>query len=278
MNKRSIKDFGGEVKFTKYIAQNSEVANRLLDEIGDDVSDMQIVPEDRVTESKRVDLVIREYDDVRWVIECQDASGWLDPVHASKIVYYCYEKKCFNCVLLTEDATEEMKDYVKFLNSETPLNIWLISPLIYDQFVDFKTIMRPVEHKNILRKSGNDRAAYREQNYASWADEINQMKSDYPDFFTPNNSVYSIVRVLDGRRINVKVIWQVNSCKVCLIRKNRNTDIISDDLRNAFKEKYPNHGEDTGAIYTHLDRYDQKEIYRVAKELDDLLEGEWKNL
>lgn len=275
MNKRTIKQFGGELKFTTHIAKNIEVANRLLDEIGDDVSDMIIVPEDRVTESKRVDLVIRENDEVRWVIECQDASGWLDPIHASKVVYYCYEKKCFNCVLLTEDATEEMKEYVKFLNSETPLNIWLISPLIYDVGVDFKTIMRPPEHKNILRKKNDSSTLSYDP---EWRSEIEALKSSNIQFWDKNDSNTDAVRTYDDKRVSIYAAWQVKSVKLMILRKNRSKDSISPELQKAFLERYPDGSADERRCWLHLDRYDHSEINRMAEEWDQLLEGEWKKL
>lgn len=163
MIRKTIKEaFGGEVPFTKYIADNKEVAKRLLDAIDTGMSDsFEIAPEDQTVDRKRVDLVVRDDDgNVVQVIESQDATGWLDSVHASKIAYYCYEKGCMDGVLLTEDADEHIKGFIRWYNENTPLNIYLFNVVIYNtdsgNYVDFIPVMRPfnVKDKKIQRKPG----------------------------------------------------------------------------------------------------------------------------
>lgn len=112
MKRSCIKDaFGGEVAFTKFIADDVETSKRLLSAL--DLSDedgYSITPEEHTTHLKRVDLVIRDQEgEIFLVIESQDATGWLDSVHASKITYYMYDKKCDDGVLLCEDADEHIK-------------------------------------------------------------------------------------------------------------------------------------------------------------------------
>lgn len=166
MIRQSIKEaFGGEVPFTKYVADNKEVAKRLLDAIDTGMSDsFEIAPEDQTVDRKRVDLVVRDDDNnVVQVIESQDATGWLDSVHASKIAYYCYEKGCMDGVLLTEDADEHIKGFIRWYNENTPLNIYLFNVVIYTtdtgNYVDFIPVMRPfnVKDKKIQRKPGGVR-------------------------------------------------------------------------------------------------------------------------
>ena len=163
MQKKSIKDaFGGEVAFTKYIATHEDVAKRLLDAIDTGMSEsFTVKPEDETLDRKRVDLVVRDDDgNVVQVIESQDATGWLDSVHASKIAYYCYEKGCMDGVLLTEDADEHIKGFIRWYNENTPLNIYLFNVVIYDSgtgpWVDFVPVMRPfnVRDKKIQRRPG----------------------------------------------------------------------------------------------------------------------------
>ena len=99
MDLSSIKEaFGTEPKYTKFIADNVDVATRLLEVVGMELEDdYKIISEDRTFDSKRVDLTIKDGDNKTVaVIEAQDAAGWLDSVHTSKILYYCYEKNCFN--------------------------------------------------------------------------------------------------------------------------------------------------------------------------------------
>lgn len=161
MLKRSnIKDaFGGEVPFTKFIASDSETSKRLLYSLDLDDEDYSVTPEEHTSHSKRVDLVIRDKDgEVFLVVESQDASGWLDAVHASKITYYMFDKKCDDGVLICEDADEHIKGFVRWLNENTPLRITLISVIIYDTgknpYCEFLPLLRPTQtsDKKVVRK------------------------------------------------------------------------------------------------------------------------------
>ena len=160
MVRSTIKEaFGTEPKYTKFIADNEEVATRLLDAVDMSMNDdYKIIPEDRTVDNKRVDLTINDSDGTTVaVIEAQDATGWLDSVHASKIAYYCWEKECFDAILITEDASERIKDYVKWLNTHPDLNIYLVATTIYKTddkpFVDFIPIMRPADILKTIRKT-----------------------------------------------------------------------------------------------------------------------------
>jgi hypothetical protein len=166
MIKRSnIKDgFGGEVAFTKFIATDTETSKRLLTALDLNEEDYSITPEEHTVHSKRVDLVVRDRDnDIFLVIESQDASGWLDAVHASKVTYYMYDKKCDDGVLICEDADEHIKGFVRWLNENTPLRITLVSVIIYKDsnakpYCEFIPLIRPtyLEDKKIVRKSTSD--------------------------------------------------------------------------------------------------------------------------
>jgi len=187
MIKRSnIKDaFGGEVAFTKFIASDAETSKRLLNALDLDEEDYSVTPEEHTVHSKRVDLVVRDRDgDVFLVIESQDASGWLDAVHASKVTYYMYDKKCDDGVLICEDADEHIKGFVRWLNENTPLRITLVSVVIYKDtkpYCEFIPLIRPtyLEDKKIVKKSTPDSEAD--------ANVSNQVQSIYdanPGLFT----------------------------------------------------------------------------------------------
>ena len=62
--KSTIKNvFGGEVAFTKFIAEDKDTNSRLLSAIDSYLSDeYSIVPEDHTVDNKRVDLVVRDSD------------------------------------------------------------------------------------------------------------------------------------------------------------------------------------------------------------------------
>lgn len=162
MIKRSnIKDaFGGEVPFTKFIASDIETSKRLLNALDLDEEDYSVTPEEHTVHSKRVDLIVRDRDgDMFLVIESQDASGWLDAIHASKITYYMYDKKCDDGVLICEDADEHIKGFVRWLNENTPLRITLVGVVIYENgktpYCEFVPLIRPTQtqDKKVVRKS-----------------------------------------------------------------------------------------------------------------------------
>jgi hypothetical protein len=162
MIKRSnIKDaFGGEVPFTKFIASDLETSKRLLNALDLDEEDYRITPEEHTIHSKRVDLIVRDREgDIFLVIESQDASGWLDSVHASKITYYMYDKKCDDGVLICEDADEHIKGFVRWLNENTPLRITLVGVVIYENqknpYCEFVPLIRPTQtqDKKVIRRS-----------------------------------------------------------------------------------------------------------------------------
>lgn len=164
MIKRSnIKEtFGGELAFTKFIASDLDTSKRLLTALDLNEDDYKITPEEHTSHSKRVDLVVRDRDDeIFLVIESQDASGWLDSIHASKITYYMFDKKCDDGVLICEDADEHIKNYVRWLNENTPLRITLVGVVIFKDerpFCDFIPLIRPtyLEDKKIVKKSNSD--------------------------------------------------------------------------------------------------------------------------
>lgn len=167
MEKVSIKEaFGGEVPFTKFISEDKATADRMLVEIGLPNAMYTIKPEDATVDRKRVDLVIRDQNnEIFLVVESQDATGWLDSVHASKVFYYMWEKNCFDGVILMEDGDEHVKGYVQFMNENTPFNVYLFAVRIHrfedgKLHVDFVPVMRPtnVREKKIRSiTGGNDK-------------------------------------------------------------------------------------------------------------------------
>lgn len=159
----SIKDgFKTEPNFTKELSANLEVAEMLLEKTGLGGGTFTIRAEDKTIDNKRVDNVV--YDDsgkVVCVIEAQDCTGWLDTVHSSKIGYYCWEKECYDAILITENADENIKSYVRWMNKNTPLNIFIVVPIIVRmdkevKIIDFQVITAPerLSTKNIRMVNG----------------------------------------------------------------------------------------------------------------------------
>lgn len=193
MKRSTIKEaFGGEVKYTKYISENIDVATKLLDivdmSMGDDY---RVIPEDKTIDSKRVDLTVKDSDgETVAVIESQDATGWLDTVHSSKIMYYMWEKQCNDGILLTEDADENVKGFVRYINENTPFNVWLVATIVYQTengpFVDFYPVMRPfsLKEKKVQRKSSGNAVE------TPHAEVCQKLYDDNPGLFTNVTSRY----------------------------------------------------------------------------------------
>jgi hypothetical protein len=227
MFKRSnIKEaFGGEVIFTKFIASDVETSKRLLNALDLDEEDYSVTPEEHTVHSKRVDLVVRDRDgDIFLVIESQDASGWLDAVHASKITYYMYDKKCDDGVLICEDADEHIKGFVRWLNENTPLRITLVNVIIYQAskpYCEFIPLIRPsyLEDKKIIRKSSPDN-----ESEANISAQVQSIYDNNPGVFT-NVAKYYVSKVnVGGTGLTVAIhpyktighfveIWHANKVK-----------------------------------------------------------------
>ncbi len=221
MDRSSIKEaFGTEPRYTKFIADNVDVATRLLEVIGMELEDdYKIISEDRTFDSKRVDLTIKDGDNKTFaVIEAQDAAGWLDSVHTSKILYYCYEKNCVDAILLTEDADEKIKDFVRWLNENTPLNIWLLASLIYKTDngfeLDFSPIMRPFSSINEKkRKILNSIDGSKARRFKLREEAIQKLREENPGEFTNWSKAYASNNDIDPN-FNLAIIPRKNSAIV----------------------------------------------------------------
>jgi hypothetical protein len=210
MKRSNIKQaFGGEVPFTKFIASNLETSKRLLNAIDLDYEDgFRIQPEDPTQHSKRVDLVVRDDEhDVVLVIESQDASGWLDAIHASKITYYMYDKQCDDGVLICEDADEHIKGYVKWINENTPLRVTLVSVVIFEgkehPHCEFIPLIRPTNlaDKKVIRKPTPTNVTDQ-----SKVDHLQQLNSDNLGLFSNVTARYASRNNVGNSGMNVGIV------------------------------------------------------------------------
>lgn len=240
--------FGGEVAFTKFIANDIETSQRLLGALDLSYEDgYSVTPEEHTTHSKRVDLVIRDSEqEIVLVIESQDASGWLDSVHASKITYYMYDKKCDDGVLICEDADERIKGFVKWLNENTPLRITLVSVVIFENTTkphcEFIPLIRPsdLEDKKVRRVTTNTEA---NQSKAEW---VQQLAADNPGLFTNVTSRYASSNNIAGTGLNVGIhpyssgtdffveIWHAGKADTAIFR----TTFADVAKQNGFEAKF----------------------------------------
>jgi hypothetical protein len=275
MIRQSIKEaFGGEVPFTKHIAENKEVAKRLLDAIDTGMSESFVIaPEDQTVDRKRVDLVVRDDDNnVIQVIESQDATGWLDSVHASKIAYYCYEKGCMDGVLLTEDADEHVKGFIRWYNENTPLNIYLFNVVIYKTdigcFVDFIPVMRPfnVKDKKIQRRPGT----------------VNNTQEDFREFlqekfdenkgkFTHTTGWYVSTNNVAATGVNVAIHCRKSGYFLVDIYHNQKVN------RDKFEQSYREFSPDDDITFKKVSAYVRRESWDDALATFDQLVAALKN-
>jgi hypothetical protein len=206
MKRQTIKEaFGGEVPFTKFISQDVDTSRRLINAISADYDDDYVIqPEDPTVDSKRVDLVVRDSENVvAYVIESQDCTGWLDSIHASKILYYMYEKECFEGILLCEDADEHIKGFVRWCNENTPVQIWLMSVLCFEgKYVEFVPLIRPSAFKDKkIRRVKSDGSTYA----PDFTEFLEQKAEENPGLFTNVRSRYLSTNGVGGSGINVGI-------------------------------------------------------------------------
>lgn len=237
MKRSGIKEaFGGEVPFTKFIASDLETSKRLLNALDLDEEDYSVTPEEHTVHDKRVDLIVRDRDgDTFLVIESQDASGWLDAIHASKITYYMYDKKCDDGVLICEDADEHIKGFVRWLNENTPLRITLVGVIIYENgknpYCEFVPLIRPTQTKDkkIVRKSSPSTES---DNIIS--EQCQSIYDNNPSIFTNVTKYYVSKTNVGGTGLTVAVVpYKTSGAFVEIWHAGKaNTD----EFRRTFKE------------------------------------------
>ena len=242
--------FGGEVNFTKYISNNIEISNSLLETIDMNIGrdDYRVIAEHQTVDKKRVDLTIQNSEgSTIAVIESQDSAGWLDSVHASKISYYMYEKQCFEGILITEDATEHVKGFVQFMNQNTPFNIWLIASRIYlldggKKYVDFIPIMRPTDaHDKKIKRNLEKVSA--DVEYAH-ADFLSKKFEEHRDSFSNVTSYYIDKKNVGNLKINAGIEPRKEFMNVTLYHGGKyDTDVFRSSLQS-FAESHAKTFED----------------------------------
>jgi len=230
--------FGGEVPFTKFIADDAATARRLLSAIDLYSEDgFKVTPEERTVDNKRVDLVVRGSEgDLVAIIESQDASGWLDSIHASKVTYYMYDRGCNEGVLICEDADEHIKGYVRYINENSPFRITLVSVLIFEQsgrpHCEFIPLIRPTTiEKSSTRASSVTSTTISEM--------VEQLNANNPGLFTNKSSEYVSKNNVAGTGVNVLIRPRIRGFKVGMFHRGKfNNDVF----KNSFTELCRQHG------------------------------------
>ena len=245
MKKSTIKSaFGGEVAFTKFISKDLDTSNRLLSSVNLSFEDgYTVTPEEHTDDDKRVDLVVRDSSgEVSLIIESQDATGWLDSIHASKVMYYMFDKKCEEGILLTEDATENIKNFVRYINENTPWNISLIATRVYEispgnNYVDFVPLIRPssIADKKV-RRVGNDVIEF------AYSGDLARIAEQNPLLFSHKTKYYNSQNDVAGSGYNL--VYGMNGAghRVSIFHYGTKTD--DDEFKNSFTQYAKGRGYD----------------------------------
>jgi hypothetical protein len=230
--------FGGEVPFTKFIADDAATARRLLSAIDLYSEDgFKVTPEERTVDNKRVDLVVRGSEgDLVAIIESQDASGWLDSIHASKVTYYMYDRGCNEGVLICEDADEHIKGYVRYINENSPFRITLVSVLIFEQsgrpHCEFVPLIRPTT----IEKSSTRASSVTSTTISEMVEQLNANNSG---LFTNKSSEYVSKNNVAGTGVNVLIRPRIRGFKVGMFHRGK---FNNDAFKNSFTELCQQHG------------------------------------
>lgn len=240
MKRSNIKStFGGEVPFTKFISEDIGTQQRLLEALNLAIEDGYVVkPEDPTVDSKRVDLTVQDSEgNVLLVIESQDATGWLDSVHASKIMYYMWDKNCAQGVILSEDADEYIMSFVRSLNTDHNFSITLLKTLIYENekpFVDFVPLIRgsDIEYTSNVRVK-NDPDPQK-------ASLLQELANNNPGLFTNVTGRYASHIKLGSSGMNVGIVpYKNGKFWVDIWHGGKHN---TDNFRNTFSELCEEHG------------------------------------
>lgn len=200
--------FKTEPAFTRYIANNNDVATRLLETIGVSMNeDYKVEDEYICSDGKRIDLVIKDRDDKILIpIECQDAKGFLDMEHATKIRWYMRDVDCTTGIILCEGANEYVQMHVRADNEKSDLDVYV---LVYDivdyggdePHVTFNVLVNPLLFPEKKRRvnASLDQKEHNTSDPVNRAKAKEELKEKYMEtgLFTSNASEYCVYRFKD---------------------------------------------------------------------------------
>lgn len=125
-----------EVEFCKKIANSEELSKMLFEAASMPIEYDSFELEKLTTpHHKRIDIAYMDGDEVSCIVEAQDASGQLDPLHASKVSWYSFSGQCSNVIILARIIDETLREYVKWENLHPHKNINIVQP-IFDPKTD----------------------------------------------------------------------------------------------------------------------------------------------
>ena len=155
--------YGSETAFTKALAANKDWLSELYDEVNYHLPENPVgLAEVQTDLGKRVDVVVYDGEDANCVIECQDQTGVLDPIHAAKIAYYMSSHGVDRGILLCDSAPNETKTFIREQNTYMPRDISIVSVRFLDKEPVFTSLELPYDRKTrAVASVANTRAAVR---------------------------------------------------------------------------------------------------------------------
>jgi hypothetical protein len=159
------KAYGGETAFTRAIANDFELGEKLLRIIGEDGNDITITDNIPIRQVSENSTSNKRPDNVGWkyygtpeqmaIMVAEVMLGRLDDLHMTKILKYSHgvcdhrDKYVKDLILVCEKATEEDKEFIDFLNRQNIWNITIVVPFIVKEdngkvtCVDFEVVHSP---------------------------------------------------------------------------------------------------------------------------------------
>lgn len=129
--------FTGEVPFTTAICSDKNIQSKfnefLIDKLNFDIDLESVSYKHQVNfgYSGRADIVVHQYGEPSFVIECQDSKGDLDMLHIMKTIAYAHEAGVEDIVLLAEEISVEAVRLVEHLRTKHNHSIFMVT---YDIF------------------------------------------------------------------------------------------------------------------------------------------------
>ena len=178
--------FTGEVPFTNAICSDKVIQSKfnefLVDKLNFDIDLESVSYKHQVTldYSGRADIVVHQYNEPSFVIECQDSTGDLDMLHVMKSIAYAHEVGVEDIVLLAEDISVEAVRLVEHLRTKHNHSIFMVT---YDIFqVENQRHVFFRSNSNPMRMiTDNPRSAYDERAREKRAELQTEFYSKYKE-------------------------------------------------------------------------------------------------
>jgi len=277
MEKINIKEYGGEVKFTTDVCRNHEWSSKLLEAV-DYTGEFKMQYEVPTAGSKRIDLVATDTDNnVLFAIECQDATGWLDDVHASKIMLYGFDQGTEDCVIICEDLTEKMRDFIKYMNATSNFKIYIVHPEIYkhgnDISVNWFTSMRPYDTKQKVKVLSNKESMESKDHKLQAHQSIHDT---YPEQFNKVAQEYVSMQNVGQYKMNVDLLDSNASFllrvkgKADMTKTDKNCEVLAKILNDSGSIEFEWRNNTSGAfVRFSKDEYSLDQVAEYHKNIVD---------